>query len=80
MWAGGWTDIHDDSKGSFLHLFRESAQMCDNFKDMSRDSGVPKGGVGVFKLPPPPEIPKFWQSRTGLQIERKMFSFPIPTS
>jgi hypothetical protein len=28
----------------------------------------------------PPEIPKFWQSRTGLQIERKMFSIPIPTS
>jgi len=27
-----------------------------------------------------PEIPKFWQNRTGLQIERKMFSVPIPTS
>ena len=26
-----------------------------------------------------PEIPKFWQSRTGLQIVRKMFSVPIPT-
>ena len=23
---------------------------------------------------PPPQIPTFWQSRTGLQIERKMFS------
>ena len=29
---------------------------------------------------PPPEIPKFWQSRTKLQIEQKMFSVPIPTS
>jgi hypothetical protein len=44
-------------------------------------SGVPKGGgggFGVFKHPP--EIPKFWQSRARLQIERKMFSVPIPTS
>ena len=31
-------------------------------------------------LTPPPEIPKFWQSRTGLQIERKMFSVHIATS
>jgi hypothetical protein len=43
-------------------------------------SGVPEGGFGVFNTPPPPEIPKFWQSRNGLQIERKMFSVPIPTS
>ena len=35
------------------------------------------GGLGVQTLP---EIPKFRQSRTGLQIERKMFSVPIPTS
>ena len=36
------------------------------------------GGLGVFN--PPSEIPKFWQSRTWLQIERKMFSVPVPTS
>jgi hypothetical protein len=36
-------------------------------------------GFGGFK-PPSAEIPKFWQSRTGLQIERKMFNVPIPTS
>jgi hypothetical protein len=30
-----------------------------------------RGGGG--SNPPPPEIPKFWQSRTGIQIERKMF-------
>ena len=36
------------------------------------------GGFGGFK--PPPKIPKIWQSRTGLQIEREMFSVPIPTS
>jgi hypothetical protein len=44
-------------------------------------SGVPRGwGFGVFKPPPPP--PRNYevlQSRTGLQIERKMFSVPIPT-
>ena len=40
----------------------------------SASSGVPRGGG----LNPPPEIPKFWQSRTGLQIERKMCSVPIP--
>jgi hypothetical protein len=35
----------------------------------------------VWRLqPPPPEIPKFWQSQTGLQIERQMFSVPVPTS
>jgi len=37
-------------------------------------------GVGVQHPPHPTEISKFWQSRTGLQIERKMFSVPIPTS
>jgi hypothetical protein len=37
------------------------------------------GGLGL-QTPRPPEIPEFWQSRTGLQIERKMFSVPIPTS
>jgi hypothetical protein len=37
------------------------------------------GGFGGFR-PPLPEIPKFWQSRTGLQIERIMFSVPTPTS
>ena len=40
-------------------------------------SGVPRG---VWGVQPPPEIPNFWQSRTGLYIERKMFSVPIPTS
>jgi hypothetical protein len=40
-----------------------------------------RGGVlGLNAPPPPPEILKFWHSRTGLQIERKMFSVPIPTS
>ena len=39
-----------------------------------------ESGLGGFKPPPPNEIPKFWESRTGLQIERKMFSVPIPTS
>ena len=34
-----------------------------------------RGGVH-----PPPEIPKFWQSRTQLQIERIVFSVPIPKS
>ena len=38
-----------------------------------------EGRFGVQPLPPH-EIPKFWQSRTGLKIERKMFSVPIPTS
>ena len=37
------------------------------------------GGVGGSN-PPPPEITKYWQSRTGLQIEQKMFSVPISTS
>jgi hypothetical protein len=41
-------------------------------------SGVPKGGGLGCSSPPPPEIPKFWQSRTRLEIERKMFSVPIP--
>ena len=36
--------------------------------------------VGLECSNPPTEIPKFWQSRTGLQIERKMFIVPIPTS
>jgi hypothetical protein len=55
-----------------LYKFRCSVTSC---------SGVPRGGWGVVnRPPPPPEIPKFWQSRTGLQIERKMFSVPIPTS
>ena len=40
-------------------------------------SGVPMGG-GWEVQNPPPEIPKFWQSRTRLQIERKMFSVIIP--
>jgi hypothetical protein len=49
------------------------------FQKLFLSSGVPKGGFGVFN-PPPPEIPKFWQSPTGLQIQRKMFSVSIPTS
>ena len=36
-------------------------------------------GGGRFKPPLPPKIPKFCESRTGLQIERKMFIVPIPT-
>ena len=41
-----------------------------------KPSGVTRGVGGVQT--PPPEIPKFCQSWTGLQIERKMFSVPIP--
>jgi hypothetical protein len=37
-----------------------------------------RGGWGV--QPPPPRNSEVLQSRTGLQIERKMFSVPIPTS
>jgi hypothetical protein len=40
-------------------------------------SGVTWGG---FKPPPPPRNSEVLQSRTGLQIEWKMFSVPIPTS
>ena len=36
-----------------------------------------EGGV---KPPLTPEIPKCWQSWTGLQIEWKIFSVTIPTS
>ena len=40
-----------------------------------------RGGVGGWGVqPPPPEIPKFWQSCIWLQIERKIFSVPTPTS
>ena len=39
-----------------------------------------RGGVWGVQTPPPPEITKFWQSCIWLQIERKMFSVPIPTS
>jgi len=42
-----------------------------------RGSGIPRGVWGVQT---PHEIAKFCQSRTGLQIERKMFFVPIPTS
>jgi hypothetical protein len=45
---------------------------------MQGAAGAYRGGVWGFQTPPP-EIPKFWQSRTWLQIERKMFSVPIPT-
>ena len=38
-----------------------------------------KGRLGGGSTPPT-EIPKFWQSRTGLQIEPKMFSVSIPAS
>ena len=41
--------------------------------------GVPRGVWGV-QPPLPPEIPKFWHSCIWLQIERKMFSVPIPAS
>jgi hypothetical protein len=37
------------------------------------------GGVGLGCANPPPQSEGF-QLRTGLQIERKMFSVPIPTS
>jgi hypothetical protein len=43
-------------------------------------SGVPRGGVWGWFKPPSPEIPKFLKNLTGLQIERKMFIVPIPTS
>jgi hypothetical protein len=43
-------------------------------RSLSR-SGVPRGGG--FKTPRNSEV---LQSQTGLQIERKMFSVPIPTS
>jgi hypothetical protein len=47
-----------------------------------RSSGVPgEGGWGGgCSNPPPPNIPKFWQSSIWLQIERKMFSVHIPAS
>jgi len=53
--------------------------LCYN-GDISKDPNQwrTEGGTGVHPLPP--EVPKFWQSRTGLQIEWKMFSDPIPTS
>ena len=34
----------------------------------------------VSEFKPIPNIPKVWQSRTRLQIEQKMFSFPIAIS
>ena len=43
-----------------------------NWTETCRSSGVSRGGVGVFKPPPLPEIPKFWQSCIWLQIERKI--------
>jgi hypothetical protein len=53
---------------------------CSTVKNMWSHTQWRTGGeVGGFKLPPPPEIPKFWQSRTGLQIKCEMFSVPIPT-
>jgi hypothetical protein len=42
-------------------------------------SGVPRGGFGG-EGSNPPRNSEVLQSRTGLQIERKMFSVPIPTS
>jgi hypothetical protein len=38
MWAGAWTDVHDESNGSFLHPFHESAQIRENVKDMSSET------------------------------------------
>ena len=43
------------------------------------NSGILRDG-GRWDVQTPPEIPEFWRSRTGLQIERKMFSVPIPAS
>jgi hypothetical protein len=44
MWAGGRaagrTDIRDDSNGSFLHIFHESAKILENFKDMNWDTDI----------------------------------------
>ena len=39
--------------------------------------GLSRGGLGcsTLPLPLPDEIPKFWQSRTALQIERKKIKF-----
>jgi hypothetical protein len=37
-------------------------------------------GGGLGGLTPPPRNSEVLQSRTGLQIEWKMFSVPIPTS
>ena len=50
-----------------------------NYSKYSDDSGVPRGGFGEVQTPPPAKIPKFWQSRNGLQIEQKMFSVHILT-
>ena len=57
------------------HLLFHTQNNHQGARAQWRTEGV-FGGV----QPPPPEIPKFWQSRTGLQIEQKMFSVPIPTS
>jgi len=46
MWAGGLTNIRDDGNGSFLHLFYENTQICENFKDMSRQTHI--GGRTAF--------------------------------
>ena len=56
-------------------------QTCANaFDKMPLSWSVAYRGRGVGGSTPHPEIPKFWHSRTGLQIEWNMFSVPIPTS
>jgi hypothetical protein len=65
------------SCGYYEIYYHSGPPSCYN-EIMSFGSGVPRGGGGSTP-PPPPANALFRQSRTGLQIGRKMFSVPIPT-
>jgi hypothetical protein len=54
-------------------------EMCCKKLQYRRVQWCTEGGVWGVQ-PPPPRNSEVLQSRTGLQMERKMFSVPIPAS
>ena len=76
-----WTDFHETL---YLRVFRKPIDKIQISLESDKNNWyfqwhTEGRGLGCSTTPLP-EIPKFSQSRTGLQIEQKMFSVHIPTS
>jgi hypothetical protein len=81
-----WQELHKKRRNL---CFTRYVVMAINFKVSymggtysTRDGGEQwrTESGGLWGSTPPPRNSEVLRSRTGLQIERKMFSFPVPTS
>jgi len=79
--ADEWEGEDSEAEGRLVRvqIRKPFDRMSDNTSDIGLRQWRTEGGGLNPTLNPTSEIPKFWQSRTGLQIERKMFSVHIQT-